>query len=165
MEPALTRLVADLDAALLAPDAELGQRVTEALGRAVAQPQWLSSERRRANHDNYARHLIHADPAGRYSVLAIVWMPHQHSPVHGHHTWCGVGVYSGTLTETYYRDDGGARPAEIRSLVRTPRSLSFDRPLNAIHSIANRGTENAVSLHVYGVGADAISTRVNRIYS
>jgi predicted metal-dependent enzyme (double-stranded beta helix superfamily) len=161
----LEKLVADLDAAVSGPDAALAAGVTAALQAAVAAPDWLSSERRRASYDNYARHLIHADPAGRYSILAIVWGPGQMSPVHGHLTWCGVGVYSGTLAETYYRDAGNESPVEIRQVARERGSLSFDRPHTAIHRIANTGEENAISLHVYGVGRDQVTTAINRIYT
>lgn len=161
--PALQQLVVDLDAAF--PDTgKLSDSVTAALARALAQPDWLSSERRRANHDSYARHLIHADAADRYSILAIVWGPGQQSPVHAHHTWCAVGVYSGKLTEILFREASG-KPVETHRVERASGSTSFDRPLTAIHRIANTGTGVAISLHVYGVGKDHISTRVNRLYA
>ena len=35
--------------------------------------------------------------------------------------------------------------------------------IGAVHRIANEGPDVAVSLHVYGTGADRISTGVNRL--
>ena len=52
----------------------------------------LPPERRRVTHDNYARHLLHGDLQGRFSILAIVWDHGQSSPIHGHHCWCAVGI-------------------------------------------------------------------------
>lgn len=139
--------------------------ITAALREATAGEHWLPPERRRANHERYARHLLYGDPDGRFSILSLVWDHGQESPIHGHHTWCAVGIYDGELTETHYRDeDGGRQPVEIGSERRTAGSLSFDLPLTAIHRIANRSGAVAVSLHIYGVGPDRVATGVNRLY-
>ena len=153
------------NAAGLAPDA-LASAVTAALRDATSEAGWLPPERRRADHQRYARHLLYGDPAGRFSILSIVWDHGQESPIHGHHTWCAVGVYDGELTEFRFREDAAGRtPVEIGSERRVAGSLSFDPPLGSIHRIANRSGAVAISLHVYGVPADRIATGVNRIYS
>lgn len=138
--------------------------LTAALGRAVGAGAWLPQEQRRANHERYARHLIYADPAGLFSILAIVWAPGQMSPVHAHLTWCSVAVYDGTLSESFY-DLRDGQPLALREQTRGRGSLSFDEPGRAIHRLANRSADNAVSLHVYGVGADRVSTGINRVYA
>jgi predicted metal-dependent enzyme (double-stranded beta helix superfamily) len=163
--PPLQRLIGDLEAAVSGPADALARGVTAALRAAVSEPGWLPADRRRASHDNYARHVLHGDAAGRFSILAIVWNPGQMSPIHAHHTWCGVAVYRGTLIETFFRSDpAGAMPVAIRTATRAAHTLSFDRPLTAIHRVANEGTETAISIHVYGVGRERIATGVNRIY-
>jgi predicted metal-dependent enzyme (double-stranded beta helix superfamily) len=162
---ALQRLVEHLDAAVSGPADALAEGVTTALNAAVSEPEWLPADRRRASHDNYARHVLHGDAAGRFSILSIVWNPGQMSPIHAHHTWCGVAVYHGTLVETFFRTDAArAVPVAIRTIRRAARTLSFDRPLAAIHRIANEAAEPAISIHVYGVGRDRIASGVNRIY-
>jgi predicted metal-dependent enzyme (double-stranded beta helix superfamily) len=164
--PALLRLVNDVDAAVSGSTDALAPAVTAALGVAVSQPDWIPLDRRRASHEHYARHLLYGDPAGRFSILSIVWGPGQRSPIHAHHTWCGVAVYRGTLTETIFREDtAGALPVKIRSVTRGACTISFDRALTGIHSIANEGDGLALSIHVYGVGRDRIETGVNRIYA
>jgi predicted metal-dependent enzyme (double-stranded beta helix superfamily) len=146
--------------------AGMEREIRAALQQATTGERWLPAERRRANHDRYARHLLYGDPAGRFSILSLVWDHGQESPVHGHHTWCAVGVYDGELTETRYREGyGGRAPVEIGTERRAAGSLSFDPPRSAIHRIANRSGGVAVSLHVYGVAPDRISTGVNRVYS
>ena len=163
--PALQELIVALDTAVAGPAETLAHAVTAALESVVSEPEWVPADRRRASHDNYARHVLHGDAAGRYSILSIVWNPGQMSPIHAHLTWCAVAVYRGTLSETFFRDDSvGATPVAIRTVTRTARTLSFDRPLTAIHRLANDGLETAISIHVYGLGPDRITTGVNRIY-
>ena len=152
------------NAAGLAPGA-MANEVKAALRDATAGPGWLPTERRRADHQRYARHLLYGDPAGRFSILSLVWDHGQESPIHGHHTWCAVGVYDGVLTETRFCEDAAGRaPVEIGSERRAAGSLSFDPPLASIHRIANWSGAIAISLHVYGAAADRISSGVNRIY-
>lgn len=117
--------------------------------------------------DRYARRLIHADPRGRFSVLALVWSPGQASPVHAHHTWCALGVHCGALQESFFDLPSlQATPALNGTLLRTAGSCSHaDARPDLIHRIANACDGAAVSVHVYGVAADAVDHGVNRIYA
>ena len=162
--PKLQRLADHLGQAVtLAPEA-MAREVKAALQEATAETGWLPPERRRASHEHYARHLVYADPADRFSVLAIVWDRGQMSPIHAHHCWCAVGVYQGLLTETCYREGAaGARPVETGS-ARHPAGTSSFEAGSGIHRIANYSGVVAVSLHVYGVAGDRIATGVNLIY-
>ena len=161
--PELTRLAEHLAAAVsLAPDA-MAREVQAALRVATARSGWLPPERRRVSHDSYARHVLYGDPQDRFSILSIVWDHGQASPVHGHHCWCAVGVYLGALTETCYRERPGGSPDAIETRPRGTGSVSFDPARSAIHRIANDSGAVAISLHVYGVGQDLISTRVNDV--
>jgi predicted metal-dependent enzyme (double-stranded beta helix superfamily) len=161
----LQQLAARIGIAAGLDSAGMEREIRAALQQATTGERWLPVERRRANHERYARHVLYGDPAGRFSILSLVWDHGQESPIHGHHTWCAVGVYDGELTETRYREGyGGRAPVEIGAERRAAGSLSFDPPQSAIHRIANRGGGVAISLHVYGVAADRISTGVNRLY-
>jgi predicted metal-dependent enzyme (double-stranded beta helix superfamily) len=164
--PQLERLAARIGSAVeLAPDA-MAAEIQAALGEATDRPDWLPAERRRASHENYARHLLYGDPAGRYSILALVWDHGQMSPVHAHHCWCAVGVYQGVLSESYYREAAtGGAPVLVGTTRRAAGTLSFDPAASGIHRIANESGGPAVSLHVYGVARDRISTGVNRTYA
>ena len=142
----------------------MAREIKAALHDATAESGWLPPERRRASHENYARHLIYADPADRFSILAIVWDRGQISPIHGHHCWCAVGVYQGLLTEIYYRGGAGEEPpVESGSARHTVGESTFDRGAG-IHRIGNYSGVLAISLHVYGVAKDQISTHVNRLF-
>lgn len=160
--PALRALIDSVDAAVKAGGTSLARGVCAALGAVTAQADWLPPDRRRANHDNYARHILWCDLAGRFSILSIVWDHGQQSPIHGHRTWCAVAVYQGTLTETSFREQEGGDIREIEVLQRERGSVTFDDG-DGIHRIANRNAVPAISIHVYGVGADRVSGGINRI--
>ena len=164
--PQLQRLAGRVSAATaLAPDA-MALEIKAALHEATGDAGWLPPERRRASHEHYARHLIHADPQDRFSILAIVWDRGQMSPIHAHHCWCAVGVYQGLLTETHYRAGAaGEPPVEIGSARHAAGASTFDSGGKGIHRIANYSGVLAVSLHIYGVARDRIATGVNRVYS
>ena len=163
--PEIARLAGSIAAAVELAPAEMGREIRAALRAATATGGWLPPERRRASHENYARHLIYADPAERFSILAIVWDRGQQSPVHAHHCWCAVGVYQGMLTETYYREAvDGKPPLETGSARHAVGASTFDGSGTGIHRIGNYSGVLAISLHVYGVAKDRISTHVNRVY-
>ena len=164
--PNLRRLADHIGTAVALPRDAMAQEIKAALRDATATPDWLPPERRRASHENYARHLLYGDPGGRFSILAIVWDHGQQSPIHGHYCWCAVGVYQGELTERYYREGmAGGVPVLVSSTRRGPGTLSFEPAASGIHRIANESSAVAISLHVYGVAKDSISTGVNRIYA
>jgi predicted metal-dependent enzyme (double-stranded beta helix superfamily) len=164
MQAPLQQLIRHLDAAVAAPAKELPAAVTAALDKAMAAGAWLLPEQQRAGHDHYTRHVLHADPEDRYTIVAIAWGSGQQSPIHAHHTWCGVAVYCGTVVETFYEISGNdAPPRALRSMVRQAGTLSFDGDHKGIHRIANATQDVAVSIHVYGVGGARITTDVNRV--
>lgn len=160
----LHRLVERMNAAIDAPADELPVRVTAALEESVARPDWLTAEQCRPSHDHYTRHVLYGDPNGRYTIVAIVWGARQRSPIHGHHTWCGVGIYRGKINEALYLDNADGGPPVISNIaVRGAGTLSFDQPNDSIHRIANNETDPAVSIHIYGVDRARITAGVNRV--
>ena len=121
----------------------------------------------RAEH-TYSRHVLHADPQGRFTVVALVCAPGQASPVHAHYTWCAYRVLSGVLTETHYAWDAAAGHAyPFNSLSRAAgQSVCGHAGLELIHRLGNASQDEsmpAVSLHVYGIDSERVSTHVNRV--
>ncbi len=136
-----------------------------ALAHAAASPDLLTSAQREGTAENYRRHLLAADPHGRYAIAALVWLPRQASPVHAHHTWCGYAVLDGTLSETIFEwNDARHCASATRTQARKHGAVSFVRGgRGGIHQLGNRGDAPAVSLHVYGVAGEQMSTHVNDI--
>lgn len=115
----------------------------------------------------YSRHLVYADELGRYSAMLLVWHPGQQSPVHGHRTWCTYKVLQGQLKERHYKWNAATRRAKqcgqsdrhVGDVVSAPAGLAD------IHQLVNQSAEVAVSLHIYGVDSERISTHVNYLLS
>lgn len=168
---AVARLCDALDAILTqsADAADPSQRAAfasglrAALAEAAADPALLTPAQREGCADTYRRHLLAADPRGRYAIAALVWMPGQASPIHAHQTWCGYVVLDGALTETVYDwNDKQQCASETRTHPRVSGAVSFVRAgRGGIHRLGNTSGAAAVSLHVYGVDGSQIATHVN----
>jgi predicted metal-dependent enzyme (double-stranded beta helix superfamily) len=164
MNAPLHRLVERMNAAVAASADDLPTLVTAAIEESVVRPDWLTPEQCRASHDHYTRHVLYGDPNGRYTIVAIVWGARQRSPIHAHHTWCGVGIYRGKINEALYRENVDGGPPVLSNIaVRGAGTLSFDQPNDSIHRIANNEPDAAVSIHIYGVDRAKITTGVNRV--
>ena len=139
--------------------------VRTALAEAAADPALLAPAQREGSTGSYRRHLLAADPHGRYAIAALVWMPGQASPVHAHHTWCGYAVLDGTLSETVYDWIEPQQLAiETRTYPRASGAVSFVRAgRGGIHRLGNASDAPAVSLHIYGVEGSQIATQVNDV--
>jgi 3-mercaptopropionate dioxygenase len=53
--------------------------------------------------EQYRQHVRHVEPDGSFSVVTLVWLPGQPTPIHDHVTWCVVGVYKGNEHEVRFR--------------------------------------------------------------
>jgi predicted metal-dependent enzyme (double-stranded beta helix superfamily) len=128
------------------------------LRKALAQPAWLRAEHRVGDPNAYMRHVLYVDPDGDFVITAITWLPGQVSPLHGHHVWCAFGVAEGELTEEQFGADLSPR--------KTVRYGAGDvAEPSAIHRVSNRSLAPLVSLHLYGVSAERLTTGINRIYA
>lgn len=175
--PALGRLRRQIDDAFDAAEGaadpshhtEFAGRMRAALADASASPSWLTDTERESDPRQYRRHLLAADPLGRYAIVVLVWRAGQLSPVHGHQTWCGYTVLEGMLTETRYDWNADTELAtETRRHSRGQGTVSFVRAgTHAIHRFGNNAGSchdaPAVSLHVYGVPGERIATHVNTL--
>src|SRR5919106_744584 len=69
----------------------VGERLAPYLGA----PDLLTPDQREGDPDGYRQHVLHAEPDGSFSVVALVWLPGQHTAVHDHVSWCVTGVHEG----------------------------------------------------------------------
>ena len=139
-------------------------RIRSALERAVADPLLLGAEQRETSAHCYARHVLYSDPLGRFTIIAIVWGARQFSPAHAHETWCAYAVYDGPLRETVYAVNTDLLAKPVCTEVRNPGYSCFaGAGLDQIHRLGNSGTTPAISIHVYGVERERVSTHVNRV--
>jgi predicted metal-dependent enzyme (double-stranded beta helix superfamily) len=152
-------LIGRLDEAIAdADDESCCRKVKQALIDAVDGGRFtLPSPYLEPTPDRYARRLLHRDPAGRYTVIAMVWGPGQHTPLHDHAgIWCVECVYSGRIRVTSYGVRGGnpetgiVRFAEENEVLAGPGEAGALIPPFEYHVIANADPTTSVTIHVYG---------------
>ncbi len=132
----------------------------ETLHVALRKPTWLRPEHRVGDPNGYMRHLLYVDPDDAFVITAITWLPGQGSAIHGHQVWCMFGVAEGNLTEEQFSEN-----LELeKKVVYHPGELAkADLEQKGVHRVSNRGIARVVSLHLYGVSADKLTTGINRI--
>jgi predicted metal-dependent enzyme (double-stranded beta helix superfamily) len=135
--------------------------VAPVLKQALADRSWLRPEHRVGDPTRYMRHVLYVDPDGAFVMTAITWLPGQVSARHGHQVWCAFGVAEGELTEEQF----DAKLVVSKSGVLRAGDIA-DRDLEGtiIHQVANRGSAPLVSLHLYGVSAERLTTGINRLF-
>lgn len=124
-----------------------------------------SNALRTPSSGGYTRHVAHADPQGRFTIVYLVWPPGQFSPVHGHHTWCAYRVVKGELSETLYTWNEQEQCAQAQhNTCRKAGDIATAAPgLGQIHRLGNMSDDVAISLHVYGIDHQVLTTGVNHV--
>lgn len=125
---------------------------------------WLRPEHRVGDPARYMRHLIYVDPDDEFVITAITWLPGQSSPVHGHYVWCAYGVAEGELSEERFRAPGAMLEPIGATVLRAGEIAEIDLGGPVYHRVSNRTGRPVVTLHVYGVAAERLTTGINRLF-
>jgi predicted metal-dependent enzyme (double-stranded beta helix superfamily) len=155
--PVVDALLKQIDAALGVPDAQhICHHVKHAMEKTLAQQHGFLPERfMQPVQYGYARHLLHRDPLGRYSIVMMVWDTDQGTPIHDHDGhWCVECVYQGKIEVVSYdlaeeRGDDHVRFAERNRLIANIGGAGALIPPHEYHTIHNPFAETAVTMHVY----------------
>jgi predicted metal-dependent enzyme (double-stranded beta helix superfamily) len=130
------------------------QALVEVLGDGA---ELLDAAMLRPGTDRYARRLLHRDPAGRYTVLVMVWNPGQGTELHDHAgMWCVECVHRGRIEVTSYSIRGGDADQGLVQFARETSIVAGIGEAGALippfeyHRIDNPFDVPAVTLHVYG---------------
>jgi len=152
-------LIRRLDTAVRAPSDDVRcENVKSVLQHIVERGDQLVEERYlRATEEHYARHLLHRDADGRYSVLVMVWASGQGTPLHDHNgKWCVECVYQGRNRVRSYEKTGEAEDEEdvVYFQKRNEVVSGFGDagaliPPYEYHELHNDFDEKTVTLHVY----------------
>jgi 3-mercaptopropionate dioxygenase len=144
--------------------AETADLVADVLWLHMPGPEILTAEQRYGDPVAYRCHLLHAEPDGSFSVVALVWRPGQATPIHDHVTWCVFAVIQGAEHEEQYtlRDDGWLEQAG--TAVNATGDVTGLAPPGDIHRVRNAGAETAISLHIYGTDIGRLGSSVRRVY-
>jgi predicted metal-dependent enzyme (double-stranded beta helix superfamily) len=123
----------------------------------------LSGAERVGNPDQYIQHVLHVEPGGSFSVVAVVWLPNQVTPIHDHVSWCVFGVLRGAENETLYRVEGD-HLVTVGGAENHAGQVSGFAPPGDIHSVRNSSGVTAISLHIYGADIDRLGSSIRRTY-
>jgi predicted metal-dependent enzyme (double-stranded beta helix superfamily) len=142
------------------------QAIADRLRPLLSADGWLAPEHQLPGRDTYRQHLLHVSACRRLSVVALVWLPGQQTPIHDHVSWCVVGVYRGVEHEVHYRlverhgrrcllpvSSFDAHAGHVEALV---------PPAENIHSVAAGGREKTISIHVYGADIERLGSSIHR---
>lgn len=148
------------------PDDRTAPLVADLLRDAIPRGGLLRSRDRAGSPDGYTQHVLHVGEEGGFSVVALVWLPGQRTPVHDHVSWCVVGVVEGEETElTFAAEDGSPGSLRATGRQRYPAgSVCWLVPPDGIHEVRNEGAGVAVSLHVYGADISVLGSSIRRTY-
>ena len=162
----LTALVTDLDRAVrgAAPGRATVDAVAGALRPALGDSRLLRPDQRVGDPAAYRQHLLHVADDGAFSLVALVWLPGQATPIHDHLAWCVVGVHEGAEHETRYTARPDGRLVATGSAVAYAGDVDGLLPPGDIHRVTNAGTDLAISLHVYGADLSLVGSSIRRRY-
>lgn len=147
--------------------AATGAAVADVLRDYINTPDLLSSEQLAPDPGGYRQHILHVEADGSFSIVALVWLPGQATPIHDHVSWCVVGVYRGDEHETTFElRNGQPQPHLVVTGEHVNRNGSIASlvPPGDIHRVRNGGSEVAVSLHIYGADIGKLGCSIRRRY-
>ena len=164
--PALDAFVAAVTTAVDAARSphEAVDAVTTVLRERVADPDLLDASLTDPGPDGSREQVLHVDPAGRFSVVALVWTGGATTPPHDHVTWGVVGVHRGVEVETRYAwvDERLVEQSVARSVA---GGVDGFVPPGDVHVVRHEGDDVAVSVHVYGTDVTRRGSSVKRVYA
>ena len=149
---------------------ETADRVAAALRGRLPGPGLLSPAQLAGDPSGYQTHLVHAEPDGSFSIVLMVWLPGQRTPVHDHVAWCVSAVLQGTESEEVFRlvpggpDSLGHHLEAVARNANPAGTISGFAPPGDIHQVTNIGDRVAVSMHVYGTDITRVGSSVRRVY-
>jgi predicted metal-dependent enzyme (double-stranded beta helix superfamily) len=145
--------------------ARTAELVAAQLRSHLPSPDLLTPEQRTGAADSYRSHLLHAEPDGSFSVVALTWRPGQVTPIHDHVTWCVFGVIQGVEHEELFAlDEDLGCLVHAGASANTTGEVSGFAPPGDIHRVRNVGDDTAISIHVYGTDVSRIGSSVRREY-
>ena len=120
-----------------------------ALETLMRQPDLLDGLALERRPGGYGRNLLFGQ--GEISVWAMVWSPGAQTSVHDHHCTCCFGVWKGAIQETWFCPISAHEAVATTEAMRERGYVACMMPTGPnLHQIANVGSEEAISIHVYG---------------
>ena len=161
-EPRLADLTAGVRSAIRSghgPDL-ITRTVANHLRRHLPGPEILTAEQRLGDPRQYLAHMLHVEPDGSFSIVALVWRPGQRTRIHDHISWCVFGVIQGIEYEELFDENLN----RVGTNENYPGDVSGFAPPGDIHRVRNVGETTAISLHIYGADLSRVGSSLRRFY-
>jgi predicted metal-dependent enzyme (double-stranded beta helix superfamily) len=144
---------------------ETTQLVASELQRHIPSADVLTPEQKKGGETSFQSHVLHTEPDGAFSIVALVWRPGQTTPIHDHVTWCVFGVVQGVQYEELFTlDESNDCLVEAGKSAHWVGDVSGFAPPGDIHRVRNVESRIAISIHVYGTDVSRIGSSVRRYY-
>jgi predicted metal-dependent enzyme (double-stranded beta helix superfamily) len=114
----------------------------------------------RSDPHHYRTNIVHVDPAGAYSIVALVWQAGQRTPIHSHRSWCVVGVHEGTELERTFAWTHGHLVENHRHHLDKGSITWLSPGHDDIHDVTNSSSQTTVSIHIYGLDYRTAATSI-----
>ncbi|KAL7628069.1 hypothetical protein AAE478_002265 [Parahypoxylon ruwenzoriense] len=126
--------------------------LTHIMGRYISDDkEWSKYAMGNANMA-YTRNLVD-EGNGKANLLVLVWTPGKSSPIHDHgNAHCLMKILRGDITETRYDFPEGdeQKPMRLKSeKVHNENAVAYMADELGLHRVSNKGSDYAVSLHLY----------------
>jgi predicted metal-dependent enzyme (double-stranded beta helix superfamily) len=127
----------------------------------------LTAEQHVGSDEGYVQHVLHVNESPTFSIVAVVWLPGQQTPIHSHICWGAVSVVQGVEDETTYRlcaDDTGPHLREAGVSHYGPGDVTAFAPPNDVHRVRSGSRDTTISIHVYGADLRETATSILHVY-
>ena len=144
-----------------------GRRVADVLAAHLSHDDLLTQEQLAADQAAYKQHVLHIEPDGTFSVVALVWLPGQRTPIHDHVCWCVIGIHRGAEEEIRYQlvdEDGSPHLVPVDVTANHTGTVTHLSPPGDIHEVRSATDGLTVSLHVYGADVGRLGTSIRHRY-
>ena len=145
------------------PQLLTAERIAIVLRHFLHHPDLLTPEQQEPDAAHYRQHVLYVEPSARFSLVALVWLPGQQTPIHDHTTWCVAGTYRGCEQETSYQPENSTLKP-VATNFHPVGAVTALAPPGDIHRVLNCGSELAISIHVYGTDVAAHGGSIRRCY-
>jgi 3-mercaptopropionate dioxygenase len=139
--------------------------VADQLRLHLPSPDILTAEQRYGDPLHYQCHVLHVEPDGSFSVLALVWRPGQATPIHDHVSWCVTGVIQGCEHEERYELGQDGWLVQTGTADSREGDVAGLAPPGDIHRVRNADVETAISVHIYGTDISRLGSSIRRVYN
>ena len=144
-------------------DGLIADRVATAIRPFLGDPDLLLPAQCEPDPERYRQHVLYVEDDGSFSIVALVWMPGQSTPIHDHVCWCVVGVHEGQeLGIEYAFAEEYLLPVGVSTNV--VGSVEALTPPGDIHRVVNPGPGIAISIHVYGADIRKLGSSIRNRY-